>query len=143
MLAAMYRNEDQRNFARRLRNEMTEAEKRLWRYLRAQQLHGHKFRRQVAIGPYVVDFVCLAQKLIIELDGPQHCETTAAEHDGRRTAWLESLGYGVLRFRNHQLDDDIHAVVDEIARALANAEPTVAPPPSPTLPSKGREPEEP
>jgi very-short-patch-repair endonuclease len=77
----MYRNEDQRNFARSLRNQMTDPEKRLWRFLRAGQLGGHKFRRQVAIGPYVVDFVCLSHKLIVELDGPQHQEQLAAEHD--------------------------------------------------------------
>src|SRR5687768_5476092 len=112
----MYRDEDQRTFARRLRNQMTEPEKRLWQLLRAQQLGGHKFRRQVAIGPYVVDFVCFSCKLIIELDGPQHCENNAAEHDARRTAWLQSLGYCVMRFRNHQVDDDIYAVVDEISR---------------------------
>jgi len=138
----MYRNDEQRNFARSLRNKMTEAEKRLWRLLRAGQLNGHKFRRQVAIGSYVVDFVCLSQKLIIELDGPQHCENDAAEHDARRTAWLHSLGYRVLRFWNHQLDEEIHSVVNQISDALTIAAPNAPHPPSPTLPSKGREPEE-
>jgi very-short-patch-repair endonuclease len=133
----MYRDEDQRNFARHQRNNPTEAEQRLWRHLRANQLAGHKFRRQAALGPYIVDFICFDQKLIVELDGPQHSEPEAAAHDARRTAWLASLGYRVLRFWNHQLDEDIHAVVKEIARALAMAEPT-----SPTLPSRGREPQE-
>jgi very-short-patch-repair endonuclease len=84
----MYRDRDQRDFARDLRNQMTEAEKRLWRLLRAQQIGGWKFRRQAAIGPYVVDFVCFSHKLIVELDGPQHAEDDAAKHDARRTAWL-------------------------------------------------------
>jgi very-short-patch-repair endonuclease len=138
----MYRNEDQRNFARNLRNRMTEAEKRLWRFLRAGQLDGHKFRRQVAVGPYIVDFVCLSQKVIVELDGPQHCETNATEHDGRRDVWLQSLGYRVLRFWNHQLDDDIQSVVDQIKSALTMAWSNEPHPPSPALPSKGREPED-
>ena len=137
----MYRNEDQRNFARSLRNQMTEPEKRLWRFLRAGQLGGFKFRRQVAIGPYVVDFVCLSQKLIIELDGPQHQEQLAAEHDARRTAWLNDIGYRVLRFPNHQLDEEIHSVVDQIREALSIAPPNALHPPSPTLPSRGREPD--
>jgi very-short-patch-repair endonuclease len=114
----MYRNEDQRDFARRLRNQMTEPEERLWRLLRAQQLHGHKFRRQAAIGPYVVDFVCFSKKLIIELDGPQHCEPGAADQDTRRTNWLNSRGFRVLRFRNHQLDEESQSVADEVARVL-------------------------
>ena len=135
----MYRNEDQRNFARNLRNQMTEAEKRLWRFLRAGQLGGYKFRRQVAIGPYVVDFVCLSQKLIIELDGPQHQEQVAAEHDARRTGWLNDCGYRVLRFPNHQLDDEIHAVVDQIRGALDDrrAERAASPLPSPPLQGEG------
>jgi very-short-patch-repair endonuclease len=129
----MYRDQDQRNFARHLRNQPTEAEKALWQILRAQQLHGHKFRRQAALGPYVVDFICFSQKLVIELDGPQHLETDAADHDVRRTAWLSSRRYRVIRFRNHQLDDDIHAVVDEISRALTMTKP--GEPPTPPQPS--------
>ncbi len=85
-ILSMYRDEDQRDFARRLRNEPIGAEKRLWFLLRAGQLNGHKFRRQAALGPYIVDFICLAQRLIVELDGPQHLEPAAAEHDARRTA---------------------------------------------------------
>jgi very-short-patch-repair endonuclease len=116
-LTAMYRDQDQRNFARGLRNEMTPAEQRLWRHLRAQQLHGHEFRRQVAIGAYIVDFVCLKANLIVELDGPQHLEPEALQYDANRTAWLKSIGYRVLRFRNHQLDEEVQSVVDGIVRA--------------------------
>jgi very-short-patch-repair endonuclease len=64
----MYRDQQQREFARTLRNTATDAEKHLWQFLRAQQLRGHKFRRQAAIGPYIVDFICFPKKLIIELD---------------------------------------------------------------------------
>jgi very-short-patch-repair endonuclease len=114
----MYRDEQQRSRARTLRNFPTEAEKHLWRFLRAQQLGNHKFRRQAAIGPYIVDFVCFPRNLIIELDGPQHVDPAAIAYDARRTAWLTIEGYRVLRFRNQQLDDDIHIVLNEIAAAL-------------------------
>jgi very-short-patch-repair endonuclease len=135
----MYRNQDQRDFARRLRNQITPAEKALWRHLRAQQLNGHKFRRQVAIGAYVVDFVCRAAKVIVELDGPQHQDPEALEYDAKRTAWLQSLGYRILRFHNHQLDEEIRSVVDEIARALEDATSSApqSPLPNPPLQREG------
>jgi very-short-patch-repair endonuclease len=84
----MYRDRNQRDFARSLRSTATTAERHLWQFLRAEQLHGHKFRRQAAIGPYVVDFVCFPRKLIIELDGPQHLESAAIQHDAIRDMWL-------------------------------------------------------
>src|SRR6185295_16118021 len=115
----MYRDKAQRDFARTLRNNSTPAEKRLWHFLRAQKLGGHKFRRQAAIGSYIVDFVCFAAKLIVELDGPQHLEPAAVEYDKGRTNWLSSRGFHILRFRNQELDENIHAVVDTIAGALA------------------------
>jgi len=113
----MYRDQEQRDFARRLRNEPTEAENRLWHFLRAGKL-GVKFRRQAALGCYVVDFVCFSHKLIVELDGPQHLEDFSREHDQRRSEWLNSEGYRVIRFRNQSLDEDIRQVVEEIRRAL-------------------------
>jgi very-short-patch-repair endonuclease len=123
----MCREEEQREFARTLRNGPTDAEKTLWRHLRAEQLRHHKFRRQAAIVPYIVDFVCFARKLIIELDGPQHLEIDAAEHDTKRTAWLNSEGFRVLRFRNQQLDDDIRSVIETIAIALESPLPNPLP----------------
>jgi very-short-patch-repair endonuclease len=114
----VYRDKEQRDFARALRNDPTNAEKHLWRHLRANQLAGHKFRRQAAVGAYIVDFACFTRKLIIELDGPQHLELAAAGHDAERTSWLTSQGFHVLRIRNQQLDDDIHSVLDTIAAAL-------------------------
>ena len=95
----MYRNETQRTFARELRNGATPAEKRLWHFLRAESL-GVKFRRQAAIGAYIVDFVCLPHNLVVELDGPQHLEEKNKEHDAARTAWLTARGFRVLRFWN-------------------------------------------
>jgi very-short-patch-repair endonuclease len=134
----MYRDHHQRDFARTLRNQPTCAEQRLWHFLRAQKLPGHKFRRQAAIGPYIIDFVCFPAKLIIELDGPQHLTPEALEHDGRRTNWLTSQGFHIIRFRNQELDNNLHGVVDTIARALKESEPPKSPP-SPTLPAEGRE----
>jgi very-short-patch-repair endonuclease len=137
----MPRDHSQRDFARTLRTNSTNAEKHLWQFLRAQQLRNHKFRRQSPIGPYIADFVCFSHKLIIELDGPQHLEPTALDHDPRRTAWLTAQGFQVLRFRNQELDENIHAVLDTIATALEQREASHQNPPSPTLPAEGREPE--
>jgi very-short-patch-repair endonuclease len=113
----MYRDQEQRDFARELRNHPQDAERRLWHFLRAEKL-GVKFRRQVAIGAYVADFVCLPRKLIVELDGPQHLDAAARDHDDRRTAWLAAQGFRVIRFRNQALDEDIRKVVKMIERAL-------------------------
>jgi very-short-patch-repair endonuclease len=113
----MYRDQEQRDFARALRNVATAAEKRLWYFLRAGKL-GVKFRRQAAIEAYIVDFVCFSHGLIVELDGPQHAEDEGQERDARRTAWLASRGFRVIRFRNQALDDDIGLVVEEIKRTL-------------------------
>jgi very-short-patch-repair endonuclease len=73
---------------------------------------------KAAIGPYIVDFVCFAANLIIELDGPRHLDAAAQDYDQRRTVWLASQGLRVLRFRNHELDWDIRGVVQRIAEAL-------------------------
>jgi very-short-patch-repair endonuclease len=136
----MYRDTEQRNFARQLRNQATEPEKRLWWFLRSEQL-GCKFRRQAAIGPYIVDFVCFSRNLIVELDGPQHLEANARGHDTNRTAWLSSRGFRVIRFRNHELDEGIQLVVESIRQALVDSEIARGQPPSPALPAKGREPD--
>jgi very-short-patch-repair endonuclease len=132
----MYRDHEQRDFARRLRNYPTDAEKRLWHFLRAGKL-GVKFRRQAAIGPYIVDFVCFSHKLIIELDGPQHLEVVAQNHDDRRSAWLATRGFRLVRFRNQLLDDGVAQVVETIQRALAEAEHNAAPPPPQPSPQRG------
>jgi very-short-patch-repair endonuclease len=103
----------------------------VWHFLRAGKL-GVKFRRQAAIGAYIVDFVCFWHRLIVELDGPKHAQEKRQVHDARRTAWLPSRGFGIIRFRNQVLDEDMWGVVDEIKRALEQA------PPQPS-PLRGRE----
>jgi 5-methyltetrahydrofolate--homocysteine methyltransferase len=138
----MYPDNDERDFSRALRNQPTDAEKRLWHFLRAQQLRGRKIHRQAAIGPYVVDLVCFGDKLIVELDGPQHLDPEAVEHDERRATWLTARGFHIIRFRNQELDENIQAVVDAIARAIDEIGGTRPNPPSPALPAEGREPDE-
>ena len=133
----MYRDNNQRDFSRKLRNESSPPEQRLWHFLRAQKLRGRKFRRQAAIGAYVVDFVCFSIKLIIELDGPQHLEARAIEHDARRTEWLTARGYHVLRFRNQELDEHVHAVVEANRTALAQLETRPEKTPLPSPPRRG------
>jgi very-short-patch-repair endonuclease len=87
--------------ARRLRQKMSGAEQRLWYLLRRRQLDEFRFRRQQPIGHFIVDFVCLKERLIIELDGGSHTETQG--YDEVRTAWLEAKGYRVLRFWNNDV----------------------------------------
>ena len=88
------------------------------------ELLGVKFRRQAVIGAYIVDFVSLSQKLIVELDGPQHLAAEARAYDVRRTEWLESRGFQVIRFRNQELDEDIYGVVARIKKAMAPPQPS-------------------
>jgi len=82
--------------ARRLRAEMTDAERKLWSLLRRKQLQGFRFGRQIPIGRYVADFACMSQHLIVELDGGRHAERV--DYDEGRTIWLAAVGYRVLPF---------------------------------------------
>jgi very-short-patch-repair endonuclease len=106
-----------RDFARQLRREMTDAERMLWKSLRARRFEGVEFRRQELIGRYIVDFVSHETRLIIELDGGQH--TTQAAYDADRTQWLNSRGYRVIRFWNDQVLTETEPVLESIALALA------------------------
>jgi very-short-patch-repair endonuclease len=99
-----------------LRKEPTAAEAKLWAYLRGNKLNRIYFRRQHAVGQYIADFCSLKKKLIIELDGSQHFEQ--AEYDEERTLYLESHGYNVVRFWNHQVMNDIEGVIKAIYDAL-------------------------
>ncbi|MCG8428671.1 MAG: endonuclease domain-containing protein, partial [Chromatiales bacterium] len=102
--------------ARTLRRQSSKAESALWRQLRGRRLNGYKFRRQVVIEPYIVDFVCLEAKLIIEADGGQHADQQ--EYDARRTAKLEAMGYTVIRFWNHEILGELDSVLERIALVL-------------------------
>ncbi len=111
-------NPNTMHFAIELRKEPTPAEKKLWSYLRGDQLNGINFRRQHAIGNYIVDFVSIKKKLIIELDGSHHLEPQQQEYDAKRTRYLESVGYRVVRFWNGQVENDVNAVLRAIELVL-------------------------
>ena len=106
--------------ARKLRHESTDAERALWRLLRGRQLAGYKFRRQVPVGPYIVDFMCHNPKLVIELDGGQH--QTQSGYDAERTRWLAARGFRVVRFWNHQMLEETEAVAQAILNNLQDLE---------------------
>jgi very-short-patch-repair endonuclease len=109
------------DFARRLRRDATHAEALLWSRLRNRRLGGHKFRRQHPIGRYIVDFVWIEQRLVIEVDGGQHAALRA--EDARRTAWLQSRGFRVLRFWNNEVLANLEAVLTAIDLACAHFDP--------------------
>jgi len=110
--------------ARRLRHNSTGAETILWRHLRRLETHGTHFRRQVPIGKFIVDFTCMAARLIVEVDGSQHGETPVASRDRQRTQWLEAEGYRVMRFWNNEVMRDSRGVMDAIyAELYGNAVP--------------------
>ena len=110
---------DRRDRARSLRRTATEAGKRLWWHLRYRlPLDGTYFRRQVPLGPYFADFCCLALKIVVELDGDQHGQASGLAYDEVRTRFLESQGFTVLRFWNHQVFREMDGVLDTIAAAL-------------------------
>jgi very-short-patch-repair endonuclease len=94
-------------------------ERDLWRLLRDRRLDGLKFRRQVPIGPYVADFVCLRHRLIVEADGPFH----DPDRDATRDAWLARQGFRVLRFSNHEIDSGEHRVFARILAAVGQPGP--------------------
>ncbi|MCP5463412.1 MAG: DUF559 domain-containing protein [Deltaproteobacteria bacterium] len=103
------------NHARDLRQNITNAEKKLWVHLRGKRLNGLKFRRQHPIEPYIVDFFCHSANLVIELDGDSHDGDKAAQYDSDRQSFLEDQGLRVLRFRNKDVYDDVEQVLEEIA----------------------------
>jgi len=103
-------------FARDLRRNPSDAEIRLWSHLRGRRLDGYRFRRQHPIGPFIVDFVCTEQRLVIEADGGQHSENVAA--DERRTKWLAARGWRVVRFWNNDILARTESVLQAILAAL-------------------------
>lgn len=122
------RDSQQLQRARNLRTNLTNTEQLLWSRLRRRQVNGHKFRRQLVLGPYIADFVCVERKLVVELDGGQHSERT--DYDQRRTRWLEQGGFRVLRFWNHQVFMELEGVLRTIEATLEDPPPC----PSPTPP---------
>ena len=119
--------------ARALRRDATDAERVIWNAIRAHRLNHAAFRRQTPIGPYIVDFVCHAAKLVIEVDGGQHFYPECAKREARREAYLKSKGFRILRFNNYEVMSNRLGVFEAIAAAIENT-------PSPPLPRlRGRE----
>ncbi|HYD18182.1 MAG TPA: endonuclease domain-containing protein [Patescibacteria group bacterium] len=102
--------------ARRLRKDQTDCEKIIWHLLKDRRFGDYKFRRQHPIGHYVADFACPALKLVIEIDGGQHCENAA---DESRTAYLREKGYEVLRFWNSDVTTNIEGVISTLTLTLS------------------------
>jgi adenine-specific DNA-methyltransferase len=115
-----------------LRREATDAEQALWWELRGRRLAGHKFRRQWTLHPYIVDFCCLEQRLIVEVDGGQH----SVERDAKRTAVLEGMGFRVMRFWNNDMLSNMDGVLTPILEALGGPLRPEDPHPNP-LPQAG------
>lgn len=111
--------------ARALRLNMTDVEKKLWQEIRHRQVHGARFRRQVPLGNFIVDFACLQSRLIIEVDGGQH---NGSSSDQKRDAWLEAQGFRVLRFWNNDVQGNLEGVLQVIANAFQQTPPSNLPP---------------
>ncbi len=97
--------------ARGLRRTTTLWETMLWAQLRGRRFLGLKFRRQVPIGPYIVDFLCYEKRLVVEVDGGQHSRNEAVGADNVRTDYLKNHGYAVVRFWNNDIDENLDGVL--------------------------------
>ncbi|SDK73272.1 Very-short-patch-repair endonuclease [Salinimicrobium catena] len=113
---------------KKLRSHGTSAEAFLWKYLQQKKLEGRKFRRQHSILNFIVDFYCPEEKLIIELDGQYHMNSTAEERDAARTKKLEELGFRVVRFENRSVFENLDWVLEEIKNNFKPPRPSDTPP---------------
>jgi very-short-patch-repair endonuclease len=104
------------HLARQLRKTSTDAERRIWHYVKSGRLSGYAFRRQHPMGNYIADYYCHSARLVIELDGDQHGEDRAMEYDRRRTDAMEQSGVEVIRFTNHEVMKDGESVALTILR---------------------------
>jgi very-short-patch-repair endonuclease len=110
---------DSKQKSRALRNNMTDAERHLWYYLRRRHISGYKFRRQFPLGNYIVDFICLEKRLIIEVDGGQHAEQI--QYDKSRDSWLNEQGFQLLRFWNSEVLGETEAVLAKIWQVVTSS----------------------
>ncbi len=117
-----------------MRANPTDAERRLWSMLRDSRMPVFKFRRQLVIDPYIVDFACLERRLIIEADGGQHADS---DYDSRRDAFLAREGFSVLRFWNNDVLTNPAGVFDAVFAALATPHPPTASRRVPPSPARG------
>ena len=101
---------------RKLRKNLTEQERKFWNIVRNKQFYGLRFLRQYVIKPYIVDFICREKKIIVEIDGGQHNEHIEVEYDKKRTNYLNTLGYKVIRFWNNEIDSNIEGVYKKLQK---------------------------
>ena len=111
-------NRNLKRTARSLRNNMTDAERKLWKYIRKREINNLQFYRQKVIGKYITDFYCHAAKLVIEVDGGQHYEEEGLEYDEQRDAFLEGLGLRVIRFSNLDVLKNIEGVIKKVIEVV-------------------------
>lgn len=123
------------NLKRQLRSNMTGPETRLWSRLRARQFQGLKFRRQHGIGPYIVDFYCPEQSLVIEVDGDSHADADQIVKDGQREKYLRSRGLRVIRYINDDIVKNMDGVLEDLAGKVSSGSTS----PTPSLPRRGEE----
>ncbi len=107
-----------RPFVKELRRKMTDAEVVLWSRLQRKQLHGFAFRRQHPIGPFIADFACVSERVVVEVDGGPHFDDDAIEYDRARDRFLREQGWRVVRITNYDVFKHINDVLDHIARML-------------------------
>ena len=108
------------NLAKKLRQNQTKTEEKLWVNLRAKRFAGFKFKRQQPLGNYIVDFICFEANLIIEVDGGQHNEEPCRSKDDLRTKQLTAEGYRVLRFWNSDISENMEGVLLKVKESLEN-----------------------
>jgi len=121
-----WREESSTSRRRQLRSNKTDSERVLWYHLGSRQIEGAKFRRQHAIGTYVIDFYCAEKKLAVEVDGDGHAKPPQLKHDENRRAYLEAVGVRVVRFTNLEVLQHIDTVLEEIRRTLTLPSPAAA-----------------
>ena len=118
--------------SRELRKNMTSQERKLWSIIKNRQFFGYRFRRQFPIGQYIVDFICREKKIIIEIDGGQHNEIKNIQYDNKRTEYLISEGYKVIRFWNNDVDKNIGGVYEKLKEFFEIGGNITPPQPSPS-----------
>ncbi|MBC7830939.1 MAG: endonuclease domain-containing protein [Hyphomicrobium sp.] len=123
--------------ARALRRAPTEGEQILWQLLRKRQIAGHRFRRQVRIGPFIADFACLERRVIIEVDGSSHETAERRQRDIARDQWLDAHRFRVLRLADGEVLEDQEAAIARICKFLGVDPQADCTTPTPTLPHQG------
>jgi very-short-patch-repair endonuclease len=132
----LYNNQTKKNFRRELRNNSTDAERKIWSILKNKQINGLRFLRQYSVGKYILDFYCPTIRLAIEIDGGQHNEEEEINYDNGRTLYLKQNDIRVLRFWNNEVLNNIEGVWEKIMEEIEKIQPLITPPNPPYL--KGR-----